>query len=305
MTLRRPPSAGRSRRATARRPPARRRSSRRAAGARASRRASSSVPGSSAFSTAQSVGCWFAKIRALAARVFVDVRVAIEVVGREVEQHGDPRPERLRRSRAESCSPRSRGSCRPSRRRPARSAPGRCCRRPARVKPPASSIRPVSVVVVDFPFVPVMATMRPRSQRDASSSSPMTGTPARRAASTAGRSDGTPGLSTTRSAPVNVDAWCPPSSSATPAVRRRSSSVDLLADVGQRHAGAAAHQQLRRGHTASGRADDDDPLAANGERRVAHLSFSVVRLKSAKMIARIRNLVITFGSLQPMSSKWW
>ena len=101
----------------------------------------------------------------------------------------------------------------------------------------------------------------------------MTGTPARRAASIAGRCGGTPGLSTTRSAPVSVDAWCPPSSSATPAARRRSSSVDLLADVGQRDAGAAAHQQLRGGHTAAGRADDDDPLATNGERRVAHLQL--------------------------------
>ena len=81
--------------------------------------------------------------------------------------------------------------------------------------------------------------------------------------------------------------------------------LDLLADVGQRDAGAAAHQQLRRRHTASGRADHDDPLATNGEGRVAHRSFSVVRLKSAKMMARMRNLVITFGSLQPMSSKWW
>ena len=32
--------------------------------------------------------------------------------------------------------------------------------------PPASSIRPVSVVVVDLPLVPVIATMRPRSQRE-------------------------------------------------------------------------------------------------------------------------------------------
>ena len=47
--------------------------------------------------------------------------------------------------------------------------------------PAASSMRPVSVVVVDFPFVPVIATILPRSHRDASSSSPMTGTPARRA----------------------------------------------------------------------------------------------------------------------------
>ena len=81
--------------------------------------------------------------------------------------------------------------------------------------------------------------------------------------------------------------------------------LDLLANIGQRDAGATAHQQLRRGHTASGGADDDDPLATHGEWRIAHLSFSVVRLKRAKMIARIRNLVMTFGSLQPISSKWW
>ena len=44
--------------------------------------------------------------------------------------------------------------------------------------PPASNMRPVSVVVVDLPFVPVIATIRPLSQRDASSISPMIGTPA-------------------------------------------------------------------------------------------------------------------------------
>ena len=48
--------------------------------------------------------------------------------------------------------------------------------------PDCSSIRPVSVVVVDLPFVPVTAMTRPRSQRDASSSSPITGIPASRAA---------------------------------------------------------------------------------------------------------------------------
>ena len=81
--------------------------------------------------------------------------------------------------------------------------------------------------------------------------------------------------------------------------------LNLLADVGQRDAGAAPHQQFGGRDTAPRRADDDDPLATNGEWRVAHRSFSVVRLKRAKMIARIRNLVMTFGSLQPMSSKWW
>ena len=36
-----------------------------------------------------------------------------------------------------------------------------------------------------------------------------------------------------------------------------------------------------------------------------HRSLSVVRLNSAKMIARITNRAMTFGSLQPISSKWW
>ena len=54
------------------------------------------------------------------------------------------------------------------------------------LKPAASSIRPVSAVVVDLPFVPVIAMTRPCSQRDASSTSPITGTPRARAAATAG-----------------------------------------------------------------------------------------------------------------------
>ena len=70
-------------------------------------------------------------------------------------------------------------------------------------RPAASSIRPTSVVVVDFPFVPVIATIGPRSQRDASSSSPITGTPAALARAISGRSIGTPGLSTIKSAVSN------------------------------------------------------------------------------------------------------
>jgi len=50
--------------------------------------------------------------------------------------------------------------------------------------PPAVNILPVSVVVVDFPLVPVIATIRPLSQRDANSISPITGTPDRRASAT-------------------------------------------------------------------------------------------------------------------------
>ena len=71
-------------------------------------------------------------------------------------------------------------------------------------RPPAASMRPMSVVVVDLPFVPVTAMIRPDSQRDASSTSPMTGTPRERAAAIAGWVSGTPGLSTMRSAAVKV-----------------------------------------------------------------------------------------------------
>ena len=54
------------------------------------------------------------------------------------------------------------------------------------VKPAACSINAVKVVVVDLPFVPVIAMMRPAIQREASSTSPMMGTPAARAGSSAG-----------------------------------------------------------------------------------------------------------------------
>ena len=74
------------------------------------------------------------------------------------------------------------------------------------LKPAVSRIRPVSVVVVDLPFVPVIAITRPSSHRDASSISPMTATPRARAAVTAGWSGDTPGLSTTSSAFVKVSS---------------------------------------------------------------------------------------------------
>jgi hypothetical protein len=75
--------------------------------------------------------------------------------------------------------------------------------------PEASSIRPTSVVVVDLPLVPVMAMTLPASHREASSSSPMTGTPAARAAASGASSGGTPGLVTMRSAPVKRAAPWP------------------------------------------------------------------------------------------------
>src|SRR4051812_33682192 len=55
------------------------------------------------------------------------------------------------------------------------------------------TIAPSSSVVVVFPLVPVTATNSFGSSRQASSSSPMTGTPASRAAAMTGASCGTPG----------------------------------------------------------------------------------------------------------------
>src|SRR5436309_3541474 len=90
--------------------------------------------------------------------------------------------------------------------------------------PAASSIFPVNAVVVDFPLVPVIAITRPRSHHDASSSSPTIGTPRSRAALTAVCSGGTPGLSTIRSADVNVSVRCPPISRPIPSCRSGSAS---------------------------------------------------------------------------------
>ena len=77
--------------------------------------------------------------------------------------------------------------------------------------PASRQIAPSSSVVVVFPFVPVTATNRFGSSRQASSSSPSTVMPRSRAAAITGASFGTPGLLTT------VDTR---SSSSTPSTPR-------------------------------------------------------------------------------------
>jgi len=62
-------------------------------------------------------------------------------------------------------------------------------------------LRPISAVVVLFPFVPVIAATGAFAKRNASSSSPITGTPRTFAASTASTlSTAIPGLMTINSA---------------------------------------------------------------------------------------------------------
>ena len=66
--------------------------------------------------------------------------------------------------------------------------------------PASRQIAPSSSTVVVLPLVPVTATKRLGRSRQASSSSPITGTPRSRAAATTGACEGTPGLFTTSAA---------------------------------------------------------------------------------------------------------
>ncbi len=176
------------------------------------------------------------------------------------------------------------------------------------LKPAISSIRPVSAVVVDFPFVPVIAITRPSSHLEASSTSPITATPRARAAAMTGCSDGTPGLNTTRSALVKVSSLWPPSSSPTPSASsaRASATSDRVSDsvtrAPRRTSSSAAAIPLRAAPATVIRF----PATSNAFMLLfcsCHRSFNVVRLNNAKMIATITKRVITFGSLQPINSK--
>ena len=88
-------------------------------------------------------------------------------------------------------------------------------------------------------------------------------------------------------------------------VAQRALFWNLGACIRQRDRRTTTHQQFCCGNPASSGADHRHALAMHGESTLAgHLSFKVVRLNSAKMIAMMMNRVITLGSLQPMSSKW-
>src|SRR5260221_10936374 len=76
-----------------------------------------------------------------------------------------------------------------------------------------------SVVVVVFPFEPVMPISFPSRNRYASSISLQTVIPFDRATNKNGSSAGTPGLGTIKSCARNVLSVCPPSSKVTPAPR--------------------------------------------------------------------------------------
>ena len=225
------------------------------------------------------------------------------VVG-EVQPHAQSTAGTSSSSRAGSCSPRRRAPSPASTRRPARSAARRCCRRPAPCVRPPSSIRPISVVVVDFPFVPVMAITRPAQPArrqlqladdlDAARRAPRR-TPAARAARR--------GSSTIRSAAGErrraVAAELELDAGVAQARRRRRRSARVSVSITRaprRASSSAAAMPLRAAPTTTTRR----PSTENASLPRHHRSFNVVRLNSAKMTARIRKRVMTFGSLQPM-----
>ena len=82
--------------------------------------------------------------------------------------------------------------------------------------PERVSISPKRAVVVVLPLVPVTASSGLRKKRAASSISPTTATPRRRASARGSRVWGTPGLRTIRSAVAKAAGLWPPSSSRTP-----------------------------------------------------------------------------------------
>ena len=81
--------------------------------------------------------------------------------------------------------------------------------------------------------------------------------------------------------------------------------LDLLANVaphlGEGDPRPAAGQQPGGADTAAPGADHDHVGPAHGE--LGHRSFNVARLKQAHTTATIRNRLITFGSLHPISSQ--
>ena len=170
--------------------------------------------------------------------------------------------------------------------------------------PDASIIRPTSVVVVDLPLEPVIAMIGPATNDAANSSSPMTRTPRARAASQ--RPD------------IGRHAWTHDDQAASDGhVVGHRTETELDAErlqfvalgqirlgVDQRHAAALLQDETAGRKAAAAAAHHRHMAPRDVVRDRRHRSLRVVRLNSAQTIAMIRKRVMTFGSLQPMSSKW-
>ena len=227
------------------------RSSRTAAAAARPRAASSSAAGSSALRTAQSEDSGSRRSRAFASAYSCDARVPIEMVGREVEEHRDPRPERLDalELKAARLDDVNRLVGRHVDLRAQREADVAADEHvvPARFEHPPGQRRrrrlPFRAGDGDDPAAQPAAT--PARARRSPGRRPRA--PPR---SPDGIAEARPGSARSDPRRISVAARWPPSSSATPAPRRRSSSSICSPDVGQgdrsRRGARAARRRRRR-----------------------------------------------------------
>ena len=135
--------------------------------------------------------------------------------------------------------------------------PATTCLRPA-----VSKTWAMRLVVVVLPLEPVTATMGPRQNQLATSISLTTGTPLARAVCTIPTVLGTPGLTTTSSAPESARSVWPPASNSTPEASSSSAASGARGPYSVRKTvGAAAREELRHGEAAARAADDGDAQA--------------------------------------------
>src|SRR5512142_391380 len=192
---------------------------------------------------------------------------------------------------------------------------------PTKTRPKArEAISPRSVVTVDLPFVPATAATCPRKRRYPSSSSPHSGVPARRSASSGSLAAGTPGDRTTRSAPdaalasgrprtnatcggmawprdVSTDSFGRSSNSVTRAPSRRRTSAATNPDRPAPTTTAffppkvSISPDLERAHGEKRQDDGDDPEADDDLRLGPALELEVVVDRGHAEDALARRLV--------------
>ena len=161
--------------------------------------------------------------------------MAIQVVGRDVEHDRNSGTKTRNRLQLETRNLEHIHGFGRSFARPAKSPAVPMLPPTSVLNPPAAMISPTNVVVVVFPFDPVMATIGPGRNWEASSISPITGRPKARACSSGSASTGTPGLTTIKSCLRKVRSPCAPVSTAIPVEKRGICSRSWSSDLGVRN----------------------------------------------------------------------
>ena len=180
----------------------------------------------------------------------LEAAVPVQVIGRDVQHRRHARPEQRGALELEARGLGHDDAVGREVERLLGQAACRCCRRRARGAPGPRKSSPVSAVVVVLPFVPVIAMTSASIARQASSSSPTMGTPRARTRTRAGSVSGTPGLTTTSSAPANASSGWPPVQSAQPS---RSSPQRLRGERGAVGGVGGEHGAARRAGSAARR----------------------------------------------------